>query len=137
MALDRDLIDRARFFQAHAGYCTPPGRVACALASAHAERWAEWQMERGALTVEWRADDEYQSWGADEVIAWESPRLADGRLIAMGCIVTYREPLGFSGATIEREASLWGIVAESVADPYCRTIVADLIVEVQPLARRL
>ena len=34
--------DRFRFFLAHAGYSSPPGRVPCAAALARAEHWAEY-----------------------------------------------------------------------------------------------
>ena len=30
-----------RFFLEHAGYCTPPGKAACALSLAKAEQWAD------------------------------------------------------------------------------------------------
>ena len=43
-----------RFFQAHAGYCTPPGRAACALSLAKAEAVAR---EEGLL-FHWEDDSD-------------------------------------------------------------------------------
>lgn len=46
--------ERFRFFLEHSGYCTPPGRAACALASARDEARGE---ELG-LVFEWQEDEQ-------------------------------------------------------------------------------
>lgn len=53
------LYDAYLFFKGHAGYCTPPGRAACALDLARAERWAE---EEG-ITFAW--EDDPEEWQGD------------------------------------------------------------------------
>lgn len=47
------LRERFRFFLEHSGYCTPPGRAACALSSARDEARGE---ELG-LVFEWQDDE--------------------------------------------------------------------------------
>ena len=53
--IDRDLYKSYLFFKEWAGYSTPPGRSACALELAKAERFA-W---REGLRYFWREGDEY------------------------------------------------------------------------------
>jgi hypothetical protein len=72
-----------RFFVKHAGYCTPPGRAACALALAKAEIAGE----EAGFEVEWSDDPE--GWDGDGCPTE-----------VLGCIVTAP-----SGAVV----SLWGI----------------------------
>lgn len=50
--MDANLKEAYRFFSAHAGYCTPPGRAACALADARAEIAAK----RIGLVFVWEDD---------------------------------------------------------------------------------
>ncbi len=57
--MDTALRAAWRFFLEHAGYATPPGRAACALELARAERWAG---EQG-VTFAWQHDPE--PWDAD------------------------------------------------------------------------
>ena len=88
-----------KFFLTHAGYCTPPGRAACALSLARAEI----QAEEEGFTVEWVPDD----------MPWEGDCQAPSDVL--GCIVT--SPDGES-------SSLWGI-----GDPdnaYRRVVEAEL-----------
>jgi len=49
---DADFRRRWQFFLEHAGYCTPPGRAACALSLARAERDAEFHE----LAFRWEDD---------------------------------------------------------------------------------
>lgn len=57
--VDPDLYARYRFFHEHAGWATPPGKAAYALALAKAER----EAERRGLTVVW--EDEMLPWDGD------------------------------------------------------------------------
>jgi hypothetical protein len=51
--MNRQLIERFRFFLQHAGYATPPGRAACALSLARAEHVAR---DIADATFEWEYD---------------------------------------------------------------------------------
>jgi hypothetical protein len=51
--VNRQLIERFRFFLQHAGYSVPPGRAACALALARAEHVAR---DIADATFEWEDD---------------------------------------------------------------------------------
>lgn len=62
--VDVDILYRWRFFMAHAGYATPPGRAMCALSLARAERWLS---DHSELTVIWYDDDDPDlSWMDDD-----------------------------------------------------------------------
>jgi len=50
--------ERFRFFLEHAGYCTPPGRAACALKLARAEEGLECALAYEEASVEWVDDVE-------------------------------------------------------------------------------
>ena len=104
-----------RFFLQHAGYATPPGRAACALALAKAEIAGE----EAGFEVDWQDDPEPYELGDAET---EQPR------DVLGCIVTAP-----SGETV----SLWGI-----GDPdrtYMRVVRAELTSELLAIehARRV
>ena len=109
---------RIEFFATHAGWCTPPGRMMCAKSLADAEEWRE-QMELGPLSIEWV--DEVDALYEGDSDPWIEERLADGRLVIVGCVVTMGEQI----------ASLGGVVVSSVNDPYCRVIEAQLCSEVR------
>lgn len=99
------LLERARFFLQHAGSCTPPGRVACALILARAEARAE----ALGLRVVW--EEEQEAWDGDcpppNVHACAYVEDASGRALA----------------------SLGSIGLDSWRDPYTRVIEAELFDE--------
>jgi hypothetical protein len=116
---------RIRFFADHAGYCTPPGRMVCAKSLADAETFREWAEARGTLSIEW-VDDDLEYLGDDPS---NLAKIADGTYVVLGCVVRYQRPLGPLAGTAEAIESLWGIVVESLHDPYCRVIEAELCSE--------
>lgn len=61
MTTDSDLQDRFRFFLQNAGYATPPGRAACALALARAEQRLAADVAGGALEVVVEADQDHDA----------------------------------------------------------------------------
>ncbi len=94
------------FFLENAGYCTPPGRVVCAMNLAKAERWAQ---EQG-VTAKWVYDDEPYEMGDAET---EMPSEV------LGCVLTHGD----------ETVSLW-----SIGDPspeYRRVVEAELALELQ------
>lgn len=107
-----------RFFLEHAGYCTPPGRAACALGLARAEARAE----SAGFTFEWEWDDDADlSWMDDRDLYYrddEGKRHPREHEI-LGCIA--RGPDG------EVLASLWGIVDADTG--YRRVVEAELASE--------
>ena len=52
-ALIKELVPAISFFQTHAGYCTPPGRMACARNLAQAEQDADLY----GFSFEWSEDE--------------------------------------------------------------------------------
>jgi hypothetical protein len=114
--VDPDLAKRYRFFIEHAGYATPPGRVACALALAKAEQAAE----RRGLTF-WY-DDETDEWDADDVVR---PRYV------LWCAVS-RAPAADAARDLDHKYVLAGVGmvgVDSLADPYLRVVAAELFSE--------
>jgi hypothetical protein len=105
MSIDRNLVNRYRFFREHGGYCTPPGPVACALELARAERAADALGWR----VEWRDDD--LPWDGDG----PAPRYLYAAIL---CDDT--------GAVLE---SLGAIGVNDPGDPYLRVVEAELASE--------
>lgn len=99
--VSKQLRDAWRFFVANAGYCTPPGRAACALKLARDEQWAQ---EEG-ITFEWVADE----------LPWDGDCPAPEEIL--GCMAT----LG------DETASLWGI--GDPTPEYRRVIEAELASE--------
>jgi hypothetical protein len=99
-----------QFFLDNAGYATPPGRAACALELARAERYAyeqEWSWE-------WRFDDDADlSWMDDAERAKEHE--------VLGAILNDRDG--------NHLASLWGIVDPDAT--YRRVVEAELASEAQ------
>jgi hypothetical protein len=104
----RDLLSRARFFLEHAGYCTPPGRVACALSLARAEMRADAEH----LQVTW--EDDPEPW---EAVHADTPRPA---YVLNACL---------QDATGRTLASLCGIGIDETNDPYQRVVEAELASE--------
>lgn len=130
--LDRDLLERFRFFHKWAGYSTPPGRAVCALNLARAERWAE----REQLAVHW-CDDEYPD------VSWmdegQLERLNAGVDFLLCAVLTdsdaaeRRHGLQYLEAADPIYASLGGIHIgpQGLDDPYCRVVAAELAAEAQ------
>lgn len=91
------LRERFRFHLEHGGYCTPPGRAACALDAARAEERAEelgiefvWQAEEHADTS-WLEQDEFTRelarWNRGEMSCeWARAMLGDETLASLGGI---------------------------------------------------
>jgi len=97
-----------RFFLEHAGYCTPPGRAACALMLARAEAWAREQE----LSYLWEADfpADYQ----DDKGAWHQAP-------AKSCVVYQLCPKCQEPRTV---ATLGGIMGAD--SDYRRVVQAEL-----------
>jgi hypothetical protein len=102
------IISAWRFFLNHAGYCTPPGRAACALALARAERWAQ----ENDLTFTWECD-------IDPDLSWMSERERAKEHVCEGCVCRDAE-----GHVL---TSLWGIV--DADNEYRRVVEAELASE--------
>lgn len=124
--IDKQLREAFRFMLDHAGHSTPPGRAACALSLARAERLLhtaqDFDADRPPAHVTWTEDDEpYEHGGLSpaEVTAlfasgeWTGP---------YGCI------LYVDGEVI---GSLWGITLgrADLNDPYRRVVEAELASE--------
>lgn len=140
-------VDRSafRFFFAHAGYSSPPGRAACALSLARAEALLERAVALEVASVEWVDDDAPYDPGdvdsPEDVARWfESGRWTG----PFGCVVaTHAQPEDFGerfrvwDPDRRREPiateSLWGIVVGSrgTDDPYCRVVAAELASELE------
>jgi hypothetical protein len=127
------MYQRYCFFKEHAGWSTPPGRAASALALARAEVLLEQAIELGIAEVEWEHDDQpYDTdcYSDDEIAAkfesneWTGP---------FGCRIGLDED--------KYAASLWGIVLDSrgvstglpgsADDPYARVVRAELADELE------
>lgn len=91
--MTHDLRERWQFFLANAGYCTPPGRAACALSLSRAEVW----REENDVQVEWVWDESGCSGCDCKSLSCPCSSGADHE--TLGCIVT-----------LDGESeSLWGI----------------------------
>jgi len=106
--MNSQLIRAWRFFLKHTGYCTPPGRAACALALAHAEQWAH----ESHLRFTWEPD-------FDPDLSWMSKVERAKEHVCEGCICRDTE-----GNVL---ASLWGIV--DADDEYRRVVEGELASE--------
>jgi len=120
--IDRDLRHRYEFFRDHAGYATPPGRVACALQLARAEREYE---ARDDVRIDWDWDPDPDTSWADES---EHAKFDREEWEILRCVV---ETFDEDGATVN-EVSLYGIVVTGPNDPYCRVVQAELYTELAP-----
>ena len=136
----------------HTGCALDTGRPYLVVAPAHgalavardelALREAE---SAGRIRFRWEPDELYSpadSWGLDEpeqsrAVAWESERLADGRLVAEGCIAEVPRSCPHCDGELadewEHVASLWGIVHES-GDEYAREVERELAREAGVIA---
>lgn len=124
--VDKTLREAFQFHLENGGYCTPPGRAACALESARSEVRLQDAIEDERATVEWHMDEDYalgeihgmtaeQERAKLESGEWEGPYY---------CVVKYGS----------NEASLGGIV-HAWNDGYKRVIEAQLAREVLPDTR--
>jgi hypothetical protein len=127
--MNRQLIERFRFFLKHSGYSTPPGKAACALALARAEHVAreiadaqyEWQDDFDRPIEDlidpsvFRSDDEFKAY-CDKY-----------RDDVTGCVL--RDANG------EVRASLCGIIGADSA--YRRVVEAELALEAYAQEYRL
>ena len=116
--MEKDLERRTRFFQEHAGYATPPGRMACAKALAQAEI----EAEANEFTFEWEGEqDPDWSWFTDSRGRSAEPSERD---IQLCCLLKDED-----GKVL---ASLGGIHFNTwnwYADPYRRVVEAELASE--------
>lgn len=114
MTLSPDVRRRFEFFREHAGYRTPPGRLACALELARVEA----EAEAREFVIEWDYDD-------DVDISWDETgetarNLESGEWEYLFCRVV--DP-----ATDEWE-SVGGVIV-APGDPYMRVTAAELASE--------
>jgi hypothetical protein len=119
--VNRQLIERFRFFFAHAGYATPPGRAACALALARAEHVAK---DIADATFEWQDDFDQPIEDLLDPSIFRSEEEFKAycdqyRNDVTGCVLR--------DATGEVRASLWAIIGADNA--YRRVIEAELSYE--------
>lgn len=121
--------ERWRFFMEHGGYCTPPGRAACALAMARAEEEGE---KRGL--VFWFEDEE-DSW---ESVHGEGEGACPAPAIALICAVFAAEDCdedeGVIGDMRPKKqaiplASVGMVGLDRLSDPYLRVVRAELLLE--------
>lgn len=127
--MNRQLIERFRFFFKHAGYATPPGRAVCALALARAEHVAR---DIADASFEWESDfdqpiedllDPSIFHSEDEFKAYCDRHRDD----VTGCVL--RDANG------NVRASLWAIIGADSA--YQRVVEAELALEAYALEYRL
>jgi hypothetical protein len=119
--MNPQLQQRFRFFLEHAGYATPPGRAACALALARAEHVAR---DIADATFEWKDDFDQpiqdlldpSIFRSEEEFKTYCDRYRDD---VTGCVL--RDANG------EVRASLWGIIGADSS--YRRIIEAELALE--------
>lgn len=131
-----------RFFLAHAGYCTPPGRAACALHLAKAERW----MQDAGLYALWVNDDDADLSWMDEAER-QRPYDVEGCVLVQPCPChADREDYSYetflacrrhchhartdTHAACREVASLWSIVDATAQ--YRRVVEAELAAEAMP-----
>lgn len=119
---DPQTYEAFKFFREWSGYSVPPGRAACALASARAERLFEQAKSEDLATFDVTYDFEPYDPGdmcsEDEAARkfesgeWTGP---------FGCVLTVGD----------ETFSLWGVVVgpEAENDPYIRCVRADLASE--------
>lgn len=115
--MDKAMKEAIKFFAEHAGYATPPGRMACAKALAKAEAQAELMN----LRVEWESDyDADDSW----MDAKQRKDFEDGKLIPMVCRM-------FNADKSQVLAALGGIFLYENEDAgtYQRVVEAELAQE--------
>jgi hypothetical protein len=117
-----------RFFLDNAGYATPPGRAACALELARAERFAD----RGpyCVAVDWDAD-------ADADRSWIGNFTRDGRDDGRTLWSARVELFDAAGEPVAA-ASLGGVdlAGDPWDDDYARVVRAELLLEAFTDARR-
>lgn len=113
-----------RFMLEHAGYCTPPGRAACALELARNERTLEEAVALDVAEVRWV--DDFEPYDAGDV---DTPEQVARYFESGRWTGPYGCTLSVAG---EEVASLWGIVVgpKGTDDPYCRVVQAELASEV-------
>jgi hypothetical protein len=113
--------ERWRFFLEHAGYCTPPGRAACALELARAEELLEDAI--GLELARVRIEHDPEPYEVDDDVMSEAEvrsKFASNEWTGpFGVILELEE---------EHTASLWGIVVgpKESGDPYMRVVAAEL-----------
>ena len=122
-----NIQQRFRFFLEHAGYCTPPGRAACALALARAEQWADEMEDSDQLYIHWEWDDEPYDPGDCCTTEEAQANFDSGQWTGpFGCIVETAAEADSDYANIYE--AVWGIVVgpRGTNDPYCRVVRAEL-----------
>jgi hypothetical protein len=127
--VNRELIERFRFFFEHAGYATPPGKAICALALARAEHVAK---DIADATFEWQDDCDQPIEDLLDPSVFRSDEdfkayCEEYRGEVMGCVLR--------DATGEVRMSLWGIIGADSA--YRRVIEAELALEAYAQEYRL
>ena len=127
--VSKDLRERFKFHLKHGGWCSPPGRVACAMSAAQAEAALERGVDAGDWRVRWVPDEHFDigNSGDDPSVR---KGLETGRYDVYGCILERRvEPCGACGAGERWDVadSLWGIIiGPDGEDDYRRTVEADM-----------
>lgn len=108
--LSPELRESFQFHLNMGGYCTPPGRAACALQAAKKEKYVKENPDK--VRIRWVPDEAYSSFGTyqeDKWAEWEARKLDRGEFVAEGCIVEVRCP---KCGQWSHHDSLWGIVTD-------------------------
>lgn len=105
-----------RWFQEHAGWCTPPGRMICAQGLAYTEAAVDKLESLGVLKVSWTYDD-------DPDLSWMTER---ERANVQDVLILEIEALG-------EVSALCGIVDPD--DDYRRVLVAEVASEIPQVAQ--
>ena len=122
--------ERFRFFLEHAGYCTPPGRAACALGSARAEELLERAEELEVARVEVLDDDFPYDAGDFCTLDDAARKFSSGEWTGpyvVGITTTEGHSAGVGGVVV-------GSAGES--DPYIRVLRAELAAELEDELRQ-
>jgi hypothetical protein len=107
--ISSSLYERYKFFHEYAGWCTPPGKVACALALARIEERA---AEEGLVFMI-----------EDDDIPWDGDCPAPKYLLWCAVYLPGTRRPG------DHLAGLGGVGVDSLSDPYLRVVAAELYAE--------
>jgi hypothetical protein len=115
-----------RFFLEHAGYCTPPGKAACALSLAKAEQWADSRGLEFVTEPDFEGDLSFaETWPARDRDAFKKQE----HEVICARLVRPCADHGIDCNHAETLAALCGIV--DADNSYLRVIRAELASEAQ------
>ncbi len=116
--LTADMPERVDFFFENAGFCVPPGRMACAVSTAEAEH----RLARdGGVAFSWEPESE--PWDGEPEL-WE-----EGDTLWLCRMVRVCESCGQEAETLQSLGMIHFRAPDPYGQPYARVIEAELYEE--------